>query len=87
MTNAGGRPGEEVVLVYVNDLVSSVTTPVKELKAFTRVALEPGRTKTVALEIPYRSLGLYNADMEWVVEPGEFQLMVGGLERTFEVVP
>ena len=87
VTNAGGRPGEEVVLVYVNDVVSGVTTPVKELKAFTRVALEPGQTKTVALEIPYRSLGLYNADMKWVVEPGEFQLMVGGLERTFEVVP
>ncbi len=87
VTNTGSRAGEEVVLVFVNDVVSSVTTPVRELKAFHRVALAPGETKTVALEIPYRSLGLYNADMEWVVEPGEFELMVADLERTFEVVP
>jgi beta-glucosidase len=77
LTNTGKRKGEEVVQMYIRDCVSSVTRPVKELKGFQRVALQPGETKTVALDITPESLGFYNVDMNFVVEPGEFEIMVG----------
>jgi beta-glucosidase len=90
--NTGEREGTEVVQLYVNDVYSSVTTPVKELKAFQRVDLEPGEKKTVSLEIPYGRLALVNRNLEAVVEPGEFEVMVGSSSRgedllkdTFEV--
>ena len=90
--NTGQRAGVEIVQLYINDLYSSVTTPVKELKAFQRVSLEPGERKTVQLEIPFAQLALVDADMETVVEPGTFEVMVGGSSRdkdllkdTFEV--
>ncbi|MGD2174424.1 MAG: glycoside hydrolase family 3 N-terminal domain-containing protein [Candidatus Brocadiaceae bacterium] len=91
--NTGDRPGTEVVQLYVNDLYSSVTTPVKELKAFARVDLEPGESRTVNLEVPYERLALINADLEAAVEPGEFEVMVGGsscdddlVKDTFHIV-
>jgi beta-glucosidase len=77
VTNAGQRAGEEVVQMYVRDRVSSVTRPVKELKGFQRVALKPGETKTVTLEITPQKLAFWNIAMEFVVEPGEFDIMVG----------
>ncbi len=79
--NTGGREGTEIVQLYVNDVYSSVTTPLKELKAFQRVMLKPGEKRTVRLEVPYERLALVNRNMETVVEPGEFEVMVGGSSR------
>ncbi len=79
--NTGEREGTEIVQLYVNDVYSSVTTPVKELKAFRRVDLGPGEKKAVVLEVPYERLALVNGDLETVVEPGEFEVMVGGSSR------
>ena len=79
--NTGEQEGTAVVQLYVNDVYSSVTTPVKELKAFQRVELKPGEKRTVLLEVPYERLALVNQDLEAVVEPGEFEIMVGGSSR------
>ncbi len=77
VTNAGRRAGDEVVLVFVRDLVASVTRPVRELKSFVRLSLAPGETKTVHIEIPVAALALWDQDMKQVVEPGEYELWVG----------
>ncbi|MCK4640348.1 MAG: glycoside hydrolase family 3 C-terminal domain-containing protein [Candidatus Marinimicrobia bacterium] len=89
--NTGKRGGDEVVQLYIRDMVGSVTRPVKELKGFQRVALEAGEQKTVQFQIPVRNLGAYDLDMNYTVEPGEFGIMVGGnsvnvLTTTVEVV-
>ena len=63
--------------MYIRDLFSSVTRPIKELKGFKRINLQPGETETVALEITPEHLAFYNVDMQFVVEPGEFEIMVG----------
>jgi beta-glucosidase len=77
VTNVSEREGDEVVQVYVRDLVSSVTRPVKELKAFQRVTLTPGETRTVSLDLTPESFAFWNIDMQFVVEPGDFEVMVG----------
>ncbi len=77
MTNTGTRAGDEVVQLYVRDEVSSVTRPVKELKAFARVRLEPGESRTLTFPIGEAELRFFDRAMERVVEPGEFTLMVG----------
>jgi beta-glucosidase len=77
VTNTGKRAGTETVQLYIRDLVSSVTRPVKELKGFQKVLLQPGETKTVMLEIKPDSLAFYDVKMKYVVEPGEFEIMVG----------
>lgn len=79
--NTGRRAGTETVQLYINDLVSSVTRPVKELKGFTKVFLKPGESKTVALDITPESLAFYDIDMKYTVEPGEFEIMVGNSSR------
>ncbi len=81
VTNTGSRPGSEVVQLYIRDKVSSVTRPVKELKGFKRVWLEPGETTTVALVIVPGSLAFYDVNMKYVVEPGEFEIMIGTSSR------
>ncbi len=81
MTNTGEKAGDEVVQVYIRDGVSSVTRPVKELKGFLRVTLAPGETKTITLEIAPEHLAFYNIEMEYVVEPGLFEIMVGNSSR------
>ncbi len=81
VTNTGGRDGVEIVQLYINDVYSSVTTPTKELKAFARVELAAGETKTVSLCVPFAALSLVNQNLERVVEPGEFEVMVGGSLR------
>jgi beta-glucosidase len=75
--NTGKRRGDEVVQLYVRDVVASVTRPVKELKGFQRVTLDPGERKRVEFDIGDRELGFYNREMKFVVEPGEFKVMVG----------
>lgn len=84
--NTGERVGTEIVQLYINDVYSSVTTPTKELKAFQRVNLNPGEKKTVLLEVPYEHLALVNRDLETVVEPGEFEIMVGGSSRDQDLI-
>src|SRR5262249_4305470 len=81
ITNTGTRVGTEVLQVYVRDLVSSVTRPVKELKGFRKLRLEPGEVATVEVPIAPESLAFYDVDMNYVVEPGEFAIMVGTSSR------
>tara|TARA_Y100000815_G_scaffold275143_1_gene311808 strand:+ start:152 stop:2554 length:2403 start_codon:yes stop_codon:yes gene_type:complete len=75
--NTGQVRGDEVVQLYIRDNVSSVTRPVKELKAYKRVSLDPGEEKQVSLNIDSHSLAFYDKDWDYVVEPGEFTVMVG----------
>lgn len=75
--NTGSRDGKEVVQLYVNDRVSSVTTPQKMLKGFDKIELKAGEQKTVSFDLPYDELALWNASMQRVVEPGEFAVMIG----------
>lgn len=77
VTNTGDMAGDEVVQVYLRDEISSVTRPVKELAGFQRVTLEPGASQRVSITIEPRSLMMWNRDMERVIEPGEFTIMVG----------
>ena len=69
--------GKEVVQLYVSDPVSTVLTPVRQLKAFDKVSLRPGETRTVTLRVPLAELGFTNADGMRVLEPGEFVIGVG----------
>jgi beta-glucosidase len=84
--NTGKRAGDEVVQVYINDLVSSVTTPVRELKAFKRISIDPGKNKEVEFVIRPDRLALYDENLRRVVEPGKFELITGDLRAEFEVV-
>jgi beta-glucosidase len=78
VTNTGSRRGDEVVQLYIRDEVSSVTRPVKELRGFRRVAIDPGQTKTVEFSLGPNELSFLNRDMHRVVEPGGFKIMIGG---------
>jgi len=89
--NVGKQAGTEVVQLYVQDLVASVTRPVRELKGFQRVTLSAGQTETVTLRVPVTQLGCYDINLQYRVEPGEFRVYVGGdsqaeLSATFNVV-
>ncbi len=75
--NTGSVKGDEVVQLYVNDVVSSVITPLKELKGFERITLEAGESQTVEFKLTFESFKLLNKNFEWVVENGEFNIMVG----------
>ena len=77
LANAGERAGIEVAQLYVRDPVASVTRPVQELKGFARVALEPGQTRRVRIELPVSMLGFHGVDDRRVVEPGEIEVQVG----------
>jgi beta-glucosidase len=81
VTNTGTREGTEVVQLYIRDRVSSVTRPVKELKGFKKVSLRPEETAVVDLEITPESLAFFDVDMNYVVEPGDFTIMVGTSSR------
>ena len=77
VTNTGKRAGDEVVQLYIRDILSSVTTYEKNLAGFERIHLNPGETKEVTFTLDRKHLELLNADMKWTVEPGEFALMAG----------
>jgi len=79
--NTGKRAGTEVVQMYIRDCVSSVTRPVKELKGFQKILLRPNESQTVALDITPESLAFYDLHMKYVVEPGDFEIMVGNSSR------
>jgi len=90
LTNSGGFEAEEVVQLYVRDKVASITRPVKELKDFVRVGLKPGETKTVSFTLHSHQLGFYNEKGDYLIEPGDFCLWVGGssdtgLSRNFSI--
>jgi beta-glucosidase len=78
VTNTGKMRGDEIAQMYVRDEISSVTRPVKELKDFVRITLEPNETKQITFKITPAKLEFYNRQMQRVVEPGIFQIMVGG---------
>lgn len=84
--NVGKRAGKEVVQLYVSDTVSSVTTPVRALRRFRKIDLGPGEAREVEFELGPGDLALLDQHMEWVVEPGEFEVTVGGLSAVFEVM-
>ena len=75
--NTGNRKGAEVVQMYIRDDYSSVPRPVKELKGFKRVVLEPGQSEKVTFTIDAEMLSFYNEKMKWVIEPGDFTVMIG----------
>jgi beta-glucosidase len=77
ITNTSKKKGDEIVQLYIRDKVSSVTRPVKELRDFARITFNPGETKTVKFIITPEKLEFYNVDMKRIVEPGEFEIMVG----------
>jgi beta-glucosidase len=81
VTNTGSREGKEVVQLYIRDVVGSITRPVKELKAFEKISLKAGETKTVKFTLHQNDLSFYNADLNFVAEPGEFHVFVGGNSR------
>lgn len=86
VTNTGDRSGDEVVQVYVRDLVASVTQPVRRLVAFRRVTLEPGERRTLQFTIGAAALALWNAAMQRVVEPGDFELLTGPDSQQLQAV-
>ena len=77
VTNSSARAGDETVQLYIHDLVSSVTRPVKELRGFRRVTLAPHERRTVTFTLTPHSLEMWNVDMHRVVEPGDFAIMTG----------
>ena len=84
LENTGKYAGTEIVQLYVQDKFASITRPVKELKRFTRVTLEPGEKKTVTLDLPVSELAFWNIDMEKVVEPGDFGFWIAGNSQSGE---
>jgi beta-glucosidase len=89
--NTGARAGDEVVQLYIRDVASSVTRPVKELKGFERITLRPGERRRITFKLGPEQLGFYNRDMRFTVEPGEFKVFAGtnseeGLEGSFSVI-
>lgn len=81
VTNNGKWDGEEVVQLYIRDVVGSITRPLKELKGFQKIMLKAGETKTVTFRITPEQLKFYNSDLKYDWEPGEFTIMVGGNSR------
>jgi beta-glucosidase len=90
VANVGKRTGDEVVQLYIRDVAASMTRPVKELKGFQRVTLQPGEKRRVEFVLTREQLGFWNRDLRFVVEPGDFKVMVGSssedvIETTFQV--
>jgi beta-glucosidase len=76
--NTGNVTGKETVQMYIRDLVASISRPVRELKGFEQVELKAGETKTLTFTIDEKSIGFYNNEGDWITEPGEFQVFIGG---------
>lgn len=81
VTNTGNYDADEIVQMYIRDMVGSVARPVKELKGFERIHLKKGESRTVSFDITAEQLKFYNSALNWVCEPGEFEVMVGGNSR------
>jgi len=84
--------GDEVVQLYIHDPVASVARPVKELKGFQRIHLNPGEKKSIVFQLMPDDLSLWDANMNWVIEPGQFDVFIGSssedirLKGSFEVI-
>ena len=81
ITNIGEREGDEVAQIYLRQDTSSVETPERSLKGFSRIHLKPHETRTVSFDVPQSELAIWNAEGKWVTEPGTFTLWVGGNSR------
>ena len=81
VTNTGSRDADEVVQLYLHDVAASIARPVKELKDFARISLRAGETRNVTFTITADKLKFYNSELQYVCEPGEFQIMVGPNSR------
>ena len=93
ITNTGKYAGEEVVQLYIRDKVASVVRPVKELKDFKKISLKAGESIKVTFQVNKDKLSFYNKQLQWVAEPGEFEVMIGAssedikLKKTFTIIP
>ena len=86
LKNTGQYAGEEVVQLYLRDLVAQPVRPVKELKDFQKVMLEPDETKTLTFTIDREKLSFYNDKLQWIIQPGEFKLMIGSASDDIRLV-
>ena len=77
VTNTGTRSGKETVQLYIRDMVGSITHPVKELKGFQQITLQPGESKSVSFDISVNDLKFYNSELKYVYEPGDFKVFIG----------
>ncbi|WP_445738424.1 beta-glucosidase BglX [Mariniflexile sp.] len=82
LTNTGNYAGKEVVQMYIRDMFGSVTRPIKELKGFRLVTLNPGESKQVSFTIDAKTIQFYSADNKWEAEPGDFKIFIGGSSKT-----
>ena len=78
LTNTGGRESDEVAQLYVRQETASVATPVKALKGFLRIHLQPGESKIITFRLKQSDLAVWDANQEWRVEPGKYTVTVGG---------
>lgn len=85
VANTGGRAGQEVVQLYVCDAVSSVVRPLKELKKFKKISLEAGEKRSLSFTLTWQDLKLLDRNLQWVVEPGQFKVMVGSSSEKIEL--
>ena len=76
--NTGSRDADEIVQLYIRDMVASISRPAKELKGFQRIHLAAGESREISFDITPEMLKFYNAELKHVIEPGDFQIMVGG---------
>ncbi|HTF81180.1 MAG TPA: glycoside hydrolase family 3 C-terminal domain-containing protein, partial [Cytophagales bacterium] len=83
VSNTGSRAGHEVVMVYTRDLYASVTPPVKRLKRFQKVLLNPGESKTLTFTLKREDLAFVDEKLQWIAEPGTFEVMVGNKKKSF----
>lgn len=81
ITNSGKYPGEEIVQLYIKDEVSSIARPIIELKDFIKVNLNAGETKNIKFILDKNKLSFFNTELEWISEPGDFDLMIGASSR------
>jgi beta-glucosidase len=92
LTNTGKYDGEEIVQLYIRDMVGSIARPVKDLKDFKKIALKAGESRTIGFTIDKEKLSFYNQQLNWVAEPGDFQVMIGAssedirLKENFELI-
>jgi beta-glucosidase len=90
--NIGDVAGHEVVQLYIKDCISTITRPERELKGFQKIYIEPGEMRRVQFHITHRELQFVGSDLQWMVEPGKFEVMIGSnvsntISTSLEVVP
>lgn len=83
VTNVSNRAGKEIVQLYIRDIYSSVTRPVKELKDFQKHTFMPGEKKTITFKLRPDPLAFYDKEMKWTIEPGDFEIMIGSSSEEY----